>query len=532
MRLINTKTLQLQTFASSEKAGRYAILSHTWGADEEEVKLEELAAHTQRQQPTAKKGFDKIKQSCILAREEFKLDFLWVDTCCIDKSSSAELTEAINSMFKWYRDSTVCIAFLSDLEPGDASLEGCKWFQRGWTLQELLAPSNVRFYDKAWRFRGDKSSLQSKLEVITRISPDILNGAVSLAEVPVAVRMSWAATRETTREEDRAYSLLGIFQVNMPMLYGEGNKAFVRLQEEIIRDSPDMSIFAWTRAGASGDGREDYSGLLAPSPAEFKDAGSLKVAQDAVFDIHDFSISNRGLKFRVPLAAEGRSGRHCLPVNHHGQSVSDGEGGGEYSLGVHLRQIGPGLYVRALPHLLGSIQRRSPVKSLQVAKVLSEKEAAAIRERVLRISWQVDDDDDMRLSEVEPVGCWDPSERVLYAGHTGVFLGFLRFTPKWADEFDYFVLVCRFDSSRDAMPWRLDLVAGDDWPSMRPRYHEVYGYRHDAFLQPRSGLSLDLPHLFDESRRKQVVASLVPDELSVKGYLSLEVVDLESEHES
>ncbi|KAI6002305.1 hypothetical protein F5J12DRAFT_906395 [Pisolithus orientalis] len=141
--------------------------------------------------------------------------WLWIDTCCIDKRSSAELSEAINSMYRWYRNSQMCYVYLND------------WFSRGWTLQELVAPKEAEFFNKSWVSIGIKQDLTSLLEDITRIPEKSVRA--------VAHIMSWAADRKTTRVEDRAYSLLGLFGVNMPMLYGEGSKAFQRLQLEIIR---------------------------------------------------------------------------------------------------------------------------------------------------------------------------------------------------------------------------------------------------------------------------------------------------------
>ncbi|KAK0655719.1 hypothetical protein B0T16DRAFT_424448 [Cercophora newfieldiana] len=200
MRLINTATLQFEEFIR-QNIPEYAILSHTW--EEEEVSFADI-----------------ILKTCEIAQSEGH-GYAWVDTCCIDKSSSAELTEAINSMFKWYQNAKVCYAFLSDF-PASAdsneALEICRWFTRGWTLQELIAPRDVTFFRQDW--------------------------TKPLRSIAVAQKMSWAAFRETTRVEDMAYSLLGIFDVNMPMLYGEGEKAFRRLQEEIIRSTSDLSILA------------------------------------------------------------------------------------------------------------------------------------------------------------------------------------------------------------------------------------------------------------------------------------------------
>ncbi|KAF2004021.1 hypothetical protein P154DRAFT_417596, partial [Amniculicola lignicola CBS 123094] len=190
---------------------------------------------------------------------------------CIDKSSSAELSEAINSMWKWYQKAVVCYAYLDDIDCDDAlpmgswsitnwesdtfwernmdvidekALGRAKWFSRGWTLQELIAPKSVIFVIKDWRVIGTKKSLRKKLAMKTGISQYVLvTGNVDRSSV--ACRMSWACNRVTTQTEDLAYCLMGIFDINMPLLYGEGDKAFIRLQEEIMRDSSDQTLFLW-----------------------------------------------------------------------------------------------------------------------------------------------------------------------------------------------------------------------------------------------------------------------------------------------
>ncbi|KAH7355012.1 heterokaryon incompatibility protein-domain-containing protein, partial [Rhexocercosporidium sp. MPI-PUGE-AT-0058] len=249
LRLIQTSTLRLESFLPGQ-IPEYAILSHTW-TDGHEISYEEMESIVLNTSHSARNkfGYSKIVKTCEVARE-LGLDYIWVDTCCIKKSSSAELSEAINSMFQWYENAEVCIAYLADLPP-TSNLENrmsrCKWFTRGWCLQELIAPRNVRFYNCRWIYIGAKvdSNLLSLVARISGIDERVLVDASSLTNISVAKKMSWAASRETTKPEDLAYCLMGIFDVNMPLLYGEGSKAFLRLQEEIIKRSNDLSIFAW-----------------------------------------------------------------------------------------------------------------------------------------------------------------------------------------------------------------------------------------------------------------------------------------------
>ncbi|THU96036.1 HET-domain-containing protein [Dendrothele bispora CBS 962.96] len=265
MRLINTTTLQVVEFLSID-IPPYAILSHTWGS--EEVTFRDMVLRTGDLAVEASKrieqkaGFIKIQRSCEIAKRD-GFEYIWNDTCCIDKESSAELSEAINSMYRHYGGSGVCYAYLVDVsrdvflreiqddgsghETMSASLWNSRWFTRGWTLQELLAPSNIVFYDKDWLEIGTRTSLAELLvSVITRIPAPVLTGDQDLKSCSIAQRMSWAAERRTTRAEDLAYCLMGIFGVGMPTLYGEGAiRAFIRLQEEIIKYNDDGTIFAW-----------------------------------------------------------------------------------------------------------------------------------------------------------------------------------------------------------------------------------------------------------------------------------------------
>ncbi|KFA46902.1 hypothetical protein S40293_03628 [Stachybotrys chartarum IBT 40293] len=193
----------------------------------------------------SKPGYEKIR-FCAKQTASDDLQFFWGDTCCIDKSSSAELSEAINFMFRWYRNAAKCYAYLSDVSiggsVGDApssqqtwqtAFRRSRWFARGWTIQELIAPIHVEFFSLEGERLGDKMSMLDEIQSITGISFDALEGT-PLSRFGVNERMSWATGRKTKREEDAAYSLLGIFDVYMPLIYGEGRrKAFTRLQREV-----------------------------------------------------------------------------------------------------------------------------------------------------------------------------------------------------------------------------------------------------------------------------------------------------------
>ncbi|KAM5531957.1 hypothetical protein V8D89_014357 [Ganoderma adspersum] len=193
----------------------------------------------------------KIREACAVARMN-GYRYIWIDSCCIDKTSSSELSEAINSMYKWYSLAAVCYAYLADVPPGTdpraerSHFRRSRWFTRGWTLQELLAPRFVEFLSEDWAPIDSKHALVDLIETVTKIDyKALIQHQGTFDKFIIAQRLSWAANRETTREEDRAYSLLGIFDINMPTLYGEGDRAFRRLQEQIMQRVPDQSLIAW-----------------------------------------------------------------------------------------------------------------------------------------------------------------------------------------------------------------------------------------------------------------------------------------------
>ncbi|KAJ8131213.1 hypothetical protein O1611_g2416 [Lasiodiplodia mahajangana] len=321
MRLINTQTHHLEEFFHNIPP--YAILSHTW--DGEEVNFQEYLlaigpdankyAHVRR-----KAGFSKIIGACIHAQRD-RLNYVWCDTNCIDKTSSAELSEAINSMYSWYRDSVVCYAFLADVDTGvgtnadfakrSGPFAKSRWFTRGWTLQELLAPPKVIFIDKLWRILGDRAQLAQVICEVTRIHIGALHNRDTVPEYSIAQRMSWAADRQTSRQEDIAYCLIGVFGINMPLLYGEGNKAFIRLQQEIIKVSDDQSILAWDCRGSQN--QILWTGALSDTPAHFQSCGS--IVRDIEVHRGPHSITNLGILMNAPILRTRRPGIFLVGLN-------------------------------------------------------------------------------------------------------------------------------------------------------------------------------------------------------------------------
>jgi hypothetical protein len=243
MRLLRCKSnddFELATF--TDEIPPYAIFSHTW--TDGEVTYDELVAGTGKN----KAGYDKIR-FCGERAAADNLQYFWVDTCCIDKSTMQELQTAINSMFRWYQRASKCYVYLSDVQvpqevkhaqsfqvAWEDAFRRSRWFTRGWTLQELLAPSTVEFFSKNRKPLGSKVSLERAIHKITKVPIVALRGQQRLSEFSVSERMSWAANRQTTYKEDKIYCLLGIFDVFLPLIYGEGEEyASQRLKEEIQR---------------------------------------------------------------------------------------------------------------------------------------------------------------------------------------------------------------------------------------------------------------------------------------------------------
>lgn len=233
---------------------RYAIFSHRWTDSEpsyQDVSASIFPGGLGKQRNTKTAGLAKLMQLCETARAlGYKL--VWSDTCCIDKSNMAELSEAIHAMFKWYAHAHLCIVHLA-ASSSLADFEREPWFKRGWTLQELLAPRRIKFYDETWRqfttLANDKDdpALMSALSTVTGIPRDVVvaDNSRGIKGRGIWEIMSWASARKTTRIEDVAYCLYGLFDVHPPIAYGEGEKAFPRLVEAIAERYHTWDVFAW-----------------------------------------------------------------------------------------------------------------------------------------------------------------------------------------------------------------------------------------------------------------------------------------------
>ncbi|KAK5663851.1 hypothetical protein OQA88_54 [Cercophora sp. LCS_1] len=299
MRLLDTRNFKLCSFLVETPP--YAILSHRWL--EEEVTFKEISDPGKR---ASLKGWVKILNCCRVAAED-GWDYVWIDTCCIDKSDNSELSEAINSMFGWYEAAEVCYAFLDDVPSRKSSmgqpwpwcwhLRSSRWFTRGWTLQELLAPGCLLFLSSDWTVIASGELLAEEVAMITGIKE---NQLLDFRSCSAATKLSWAAKRETTRLEDRAYCLFGLLGINLPLLYGEGNKAFERLQMELVRQSADETVVLWGKRHIYERNRQGLGSrpgrLFATSPADYASNNDLMVwLFDA--DRGGFGVANGSLSF-------------------------------------------------------------------------------------------------------------------------------------------------------------------------------------------------------------------------------------------
>jgi hypothetical protein len=331
MNLLKTDTYEVVRVSRSPPP--YAILSHRWEAEEitydiiKTIKPSALHNPSFPAIPTnLRPSAAKIRGACTIAqRQGFK--YIWIDTCCIDKTKSEELRYALNMMFKWYRDASICYTYLNDVvfsapnenmflsDRQDRRGQPSEWFERGWTLQELLAPREMQFFDKRWRPMGTRNKLAILVGRIAGIDPDYLSGKRDLSKASCATKMSWMAGRITRDVEDIAYSLIGIFDVFLTPIYGEGAKAFFRLQEAIMTEYGrfDESLFAWEtpqdsklrcykNTAKARDFCSSKWGLLAPSPDCFRRSGDIFVVKELVEQRQagGFGRSHQGIFFTLP----------------------------------------------------------------------------------------------------------------------------------------------------------------------------------------------------------------------------------------
>ncbi|KAI9693393.1 MAG: hypothetical protein M1820_009322 [Bogoriella megaspora] len=334
MRLLDVETFEIKNFddnAINENLRQCAIISHRWTDHEidfqsfqeifeDETKpdgpkisrerKEQFLRRPQMQEVQItdnainkhKKGIQKAAQACSIARENDyggPMRYVWFDTCCINKKDRQEHDHAIRSMFRWYQHSNACYAYLGDVSASDnevaqsQSVRASEWFKRGWTLQELLAPREIYFFDRRWEYLGTKSSLINDISLATGIERRYLQGGYS--EACIAVKMSWMTGRKTTYKEDIAYCLIGLFDIDMNSAYGEEERAFMRLQEELVEQiSTDESIFAWTMPNLP-----PY-GLLAPRPTCFSESRNIVTSSNKFRKRVPYMVLNRGIDFRVP----------------------------------------------------------------------------------------------------------------------------------------------------------------------------------------------------------------------------------------
>ncbi|PVH97878.1 HET-domain-containing protein [Periconia macrospinosa] len=369
MRLLHVRTRELKEFFGAS-IPPYAILSHVWGA--EEVTFNDLLTQDHK----SKHGYAKINGCCQEAANQ-GIVWVWVDTCCIDKSSSAELSEAINSMFNWYQNSKICFVYLEDVPAlenpfmSNSAFCNSRWWTRGWTLQELLAPRHVVFFNNEWDrvfedFTGgvgrdlersiifaaerqaekadDPASKQDFIQKIryvlisgiTGIPVSVLNRTTELSEIAAACKFSWAAERNTTRVEDAAYCLLGLLGVNMPLLYGEGDKAFVRLQQAVISASDDISMLSWG-CGLPWESIEKlgYESVLTRSPRAFKDYPRENLYPTRRTPRMHATVTGHGLHVELPLVRVDVPNKIWLGIVDEYVEGHNGNAGG---IAIALRQ--------------------------------------------------------------------------------------------------------------------------------------------------------------------------------------------------
>jgi len=280
----------------------YAILSHTWGRNEDEVSFQDITADS----GGGRRGYNKI-EFCAKQAAADNLEFFWVDTCCIKKTDSSELGEAITSMFRWYQNAVKCYVYLPDVSvvasrPWEVAFRESRWFTRGWTLQELIAPRIVEFFSSEGKLLGDKRTLEDLIHKKTDIPIDALRDGANLSKFSDHQRFQWINSRQTQRQEDMVYSLLGIFDVSLVMNYGEGvDNARHRLNEAIkLRNQrptsfPDIHIDPHEVKKIFEDAWSNFTRLLSPREQHDFSEARLEHIKWAIFSLQREQESKKSL---------------------------------------------------------------------------------------------------------------------------------------------------------------------------------------------------------------------------------------------
>lgn len=399
MRLLHSRTLQLEEFVGNN-IPPYAILSHTW--EEEEVTFQDM--HSGKS--TSKKGYVKIMKCCERALQD-GFEYVWVDTCCIDKTSSAELSESINSMFRWYKLAGICYAYLSDMPTYSTKREDvarfpkCRWFTRGWTLQELLAPREVLFFSQDWVEIGNRDKWANTIYLHQGIHVEALTGDVEkIRSFSVAQKFCWASRRNATREEDMAYALLGIFDVHMPLLYGEGRRSFFRLQEEIMKNSDDHSIFSWH---SKEDNDFGLCGMLAPSPAYFAQCHRM-VPYRNWGSSEPYELTNVGLRIKAGLFRDTIDDELYMVLQCYDVTMP------ERMFGIPLAQLYPNgdqFARKGLQFFMGASGcEYLPPRTIFIRNSIILPEAHSVQSTGKRISFQVISGSNIHVRDAWPFRQW------------------------------------------------------------------------------------------------------------------------------
>ncbi|KAI9164067.1 Vegetative incompatibility protein [Paramyrothecium foliicola] len=396
MKFLHTTSLQPVSWLDRPPS-EYAIFSyHYWNAQSTRPSIitnsnrtPALAGTENGDLDSDKAQFDKnVAQACDQARIR-NIDYIWIYALCVNAVSSADINEAVVGSFRLIWDAALCIVHLSDLTPlpegGEAkSLEGldteisrCRWFTRGWTLQELVAARSVEFFDSGWNHRFSKNPLSARplLEEVSRISnvdASVLAQRETLFLTSLGRRIWWAARRETSRPEDVAYCLVGIcgIQGQLTPRYGEGgHSAFLRLQEKILKSTNDLSILAWAKKPmhdqASDAKHKDMSqqkllmsGVFAESPEDFHNFGCISKESAPFTSNSELTFNSRGLSVQGWLQiSNGQSGQKRVEA-----LVLNGSWLGQISsllTGIRIQESEPGVYVRSNPYEVVSFPLRT-----------------------------------------------------------------------------------------------------------------------------------------------------------------------------